>query len=98
MRNLLMAMTLTLGACAAAQPPAEIPRQGVGAYTCNSAALGQFAGRPATQELGAEMLRVSGARIIRWVAHGMMITMDFSPERLTVQLTPDNHVERANCG
>jgi hypothetical protein len=98
MRKLLLAVVPALSACAAAPPPAEIPHHGSSAYTCRSDSLGQFAGRPATQELGAEMLRVSGARILRWVAHGMMITMEFSPERLTVQLTPDNRVERANCG
>jgi hypothetical protein len=100
MRSLLMIMPLALGACAPAPPPppGEIPHHGASAYVCRGESLGQFAGRPATQELGADMLRVSGARRIRWVAHGMMVTMDFSPERLTVQLTPDNRVERASCG
>jgi hypothetical protein len=98
MLKLLVVVAPALTACAAAPPPAEIPHHGASAYVCRGESLGQFTGRPATQELGAEMLRVSGARIIRWVAHGMMITMEFSPERLTVQLTPDNRVERANCG
>lgn len=98
MRNSALLAMLALSACATAAPPAEIPHHGAGPYVCNGAALGQFAGRPASQELGAEMLRVSGARLIRWVAHGMMITMDFSPERLTVHLTPDNRIERASCG
>ena len=44
------------------------------------------------------MQRVSGARILQWVGHGMMVTMDFSPERLRVFLTADSRVERANCG
>ncbi len=98
MRNMLVMPALALSACAAAPPPADYPVRGAGAYVCSGEALGQFTGRPATQELGAEMLRVSGARIIRWVAHGMMITMDFSPERLTVHLTPDNRIASASCG
>jgi hypothetical protein len=98
MRKMLVMAPLALSACAAAPPPAEYPVRGASAFVCRGEALGQFTGRPATQELGAEMLRVSGARIIRWVAHGMMITMDFSAERLTVHLTPDNRVERASCG
>ena len=44
------------------------------------------------------MQRVSGARILQWVGHGMMVTMEFSPDRLRVYLTADNRVERANCG
>ena len=98
MRKLPAMVALALSACAAAPTPADYPVHGASAYVCRSESLGQFTGRPATQELGAEMLRVSGARRIRWVAHGMMITMDFSPERLTVHLTPDNRVERATCG
>jgi len=44
------------------------------------------------------MQRISSARRLQWVGHGMMVTMDFSPERLRVFLTADNRVERASCG
>lgn len=97
MRNPALLGALALAACATAVPPE--PRViGAGGSLCRPEGLGRFVGQPATQALGAEMLRVSGARILRWVGHGMMITMDFSPERLTVHLTADNRVERANCG
>ena len=96
MRNSALLATLSLAACAA--QPAEIPVRGAGAYVCRGDDLGRFVGQPATQALGAEMQRVSGARILQWVGHGMMVTMEFSPERLRVFLTADNRVERANCG
>ena len=98
MRNLALLGALALSACATSTPPPEPPVMGASGYVCRPNGLGQFVGQPATQALGAEMLSVSGARILRWVGHGMMITMDFSPERLTVHLTADNRVERANCG
>ena len=98
MRNLALVGALALSACATAAPPPEPPMIGGNGYVCRSEGLGRFVGQPATQALGADMLRASGARILRWVGHGMAITMEFSPERLTVQLTPDNRVERANCG
>ena len=66
--------------------------------TCRGDELGRFVGQAASQELGAEMLRATGARTLRWVAKGMMVTMDFREDRLTVWLTADNRVERANCG
>ncbi len=44
------------------------------------------------------MLRASGARTLRWVPQGGMVTMDFSPQRLTIQLDAQSRVERANCG
>ena len=97
MRNLMLIGVVALSACGTAAPPE--PRViGVGGSVCRPDGLGRIVGHPATQALGAEMLRVSGARTLRWVGHGMMITMEFSPERLTVHLTPDNRVERAICG
>ena len=103
------ALAAALGACAASPaPPAGglivPPNDGIpehGATTgreCTNAGLDRFRGRVATSEVGAEMLRVSGARIIRWVQPGMMITMEFSPERLTVHLGPGNVIERPTCG
>ena len=44
------------------------------------------------------MLAATGARILRWVPKGGMVTMDFSPDRLTVQLDGANRVETARCG
>ena len=98
MRKLALFAALALSACTTAAPPPDVPVHGASAYTCRPDGLGRFVGQPATQALGAEMQRVSGARILQWVGHGMMVTMDFSPERLRVYLTADNRVERANCG
>ena len=66
--------------------------------TCQNEALAQFTGQTASEELGRQMLRASGARILRWVPKGGVVTMDFSPERITVQLDGANRVERASCG
>ena len=96
MRKLILTAGLALSACAAAPPPAG-PGP-VSPFTCRSDGLGQFTGQPATQALGADMLRVSGARHLQWVGHGMMVTMEFSPERVRAFLTADNRVERASCG
>lgn len=65
---------------------------------CRNEVLAQFVGQPASQQLGARMLAASGARTIRWVPQGGVVTMDFNPHRLTVQLDGSNRVERASCG
>ena len=95
MRNAALLAALALSACAASAPPAGVP-SGPGA--CRPDGLGAFAGQPATQEAGGEIQRVSGARTLRWVAHGMAVTMDYRHDRVTVWLTADNRIERANCG
>jgi hypothetical protein len=93
MHRVALLATLALPACAAdiSSPPAM-------GGTCRPEGLDRFTGQPATAELGAELQRLSGARRLQWVGHGMMVTMDFSPERLRVFLTADNRVERASCG
>jgi len=66
--------------------------------TCRNEPLAQFTGQPASQELGARMLAESGARTIRWVPKGSVITMEFSPHRVTVLLDGANRVESVRCG
>lgn len=97
MRNLIASLALLpLAACQIAQSDATAPGPMPG--TCRAAALDQFIGQPASTELGAQILKASGARTIRWAAKGSAITMEYSAERVTVALDGDNKVERANCG
>ena len=95
MRFAFLPLALSLVACSTVSEPAA---PGEPAMTCRGDDLAQFVGKAATADLGAEMLRVSGARTIRWVPKGGMVTMDFRGDRLTVQLDAANRVERANCG
>ena len=78
--------------------PSGQPGTGEPVGSCRNEGLGKFVGQPASQELGARMLRESGARTIRWVPKGGIITMEFSADRLTVQLDGSNRVETARCG
>lgn len=90
-----VAAAFALTACTIAESD---PVPGVPQGNCRSEALTQFVGQPASADLGARMLSASGARIIRWVPKDGMVTMDFSPNRLTVQLDGTNRVETVNCG
>ena len=92
---IVTAAAFALAACTIAESD---PVPGVPEGSCRSEPLGQFIGQPASQDLGARMLAASDARIIRWVPKGGVVTMDFSPSRLTVQLDAANRVETANCG
>ena len=95
----LFVTTVTLAACAAvgtapgdpAIPPAmEGP--------CSNSALSSFVGQKASQDLGTQMLAASGARVLRWVPHGAMVTMEYRADRLTVRLSRANLVDSASCG
>lgn len=89
------AASVALGACATAE---SIPVRGeTPGGTCSDGRLGQFVGRQATSELGAEMRRLSGAAIFRWVPHGTLITMEYRSDRLTVFLDAQGRIERISC-
>jgi len=86
---------LTLAACATTPIDPVVAEP---AETCRKDGLASFVGQPATSALGAQMLRHSGARALRWVAKGMIVTMEYRGDRLTAYLDAANRVERVNCG
>ena len=89
------ALVLSSSACAAAPAPVAVAPS---TSACSQPPLDAFKGRAATAQVGAEMLAASGARNIRWVQPGMMVTMDYREDRITVYLDAANRIERASCG
>ena len=65
---------------------------------CDTTPLRDMIGRPASAELGAEALRLSGARVLRWKPPGAMVTMDFRQDRLNASLDANNRVTGFDCG
>jgi hypothetical protein len=100
MHRLLLLVPISLAACATAAPSdSEIPVRGESpGYSCRSGAYEEFIGQVATSEVGARLLRASGARTIRWVQPGMQVTMDYRTDRLTVRLASNNRIVTASCG
>lgn len=93
MRLLATALLLPLAACTVTPEP-NTPSDRV----CKDGGLNAFVGQQATSDLGSQMLAASGAKALRWAPKNGAVTMDFRPDRLTVQLTGDNRVEAARCG
>ena len=99
MRRLISTLALVpIAACTVATSDQTASPGSEPSGTCRNDSLGQFIGQPASQDLGARMLAASGAKTIRWVPKGGVVTMDFNPSRLTVQLDGSNQIESANCG
>ena len=100
MRNLAMCSFLILGACAAARESRVVGIDQVppGSTCVQSGALDSFRGQVASAELGARIMGAARAPNLRWVPHGAMITMEFNPRRVTVQLDAQNRVVSAKCG
>ena len=99
MRSGLLLAPLLLASCAASDNQAGgLDQDPPGPRCTPSEALNGFIGQPASTELGARLMATSRAQTLRWVPHGAVITMDFSPTRLTVRLDEQNRVESATCG
>jgi hypothetical protein len=67
-------------------------------FLCNADSLGNLVGRPANSDLGADAMRRSNSRTIRWLRPNDAATMDFRQDRLNIHLDARNNVERFACG
>ena len=68
------------------------------ADTCLGGKAQAYIGRTATASLGTELLRVTNARELRWVAPGMTVTMDYRTGRLTVSYDQAMRITTISCG
>lgn len=98
MRTIALAMFLPLVACAGTGGSGPAASSPMTEGPCRNDGLDRFVGQKATADLGAEMLRASGATMLRWGAPGMAMTMDFRADRLTVSYDADMMVTSARCG
>ena len=110
MLKVLFFATLLLTACATNPPPSEAapiagaPPQPTAihgvtpGHACKSESAIQFIGQAGTAETGAAILRASNAAVLRWAPPGVMLTMDYREDRVTVYLGPDRKVTEIKCG
>ena len=75
-----------------AAPPAVV------AGDCNAAAAQFAVGRQADAQLRAEAQAKTGARVVRVLRPGDMVTMEFSAQRLNLDVDAAGKVTAARCG
>lgn len=86
-----------LAGCVTVEAPDPIPPQPA-APVCRAEAVQDRIGQPATAEAGAELLRLSGARSLRWGPPDSMWTMDYRPDRLNVRYDRAMRITEIGCG
>ena len=97
MRRATLLVPALLAACSTA--PAATPVHGVTpGHKCDAAGTARFIGQPGTGATGAAIKRTTKAAVLRWAPPGVMLTMDFREDRVTVYLGPDKRVTKINCG
>lgn len=84
-------------AVAGCQQEQEQDSAGVQPSVCDPAAAEALVGRDAVSD--AEAKELTGATIVRQIAPGDPVTMDFRQERVTIETDPaSSKIIRASCG
>ena len=65
---------------------------------CQPAGIERFIGQNVSSKTGAAILSVTHATELRWAPPGVMLTMDYRANRVTVRLDRDMKVTAINCG
>lgn len=97
MRKMVALFPALLCACSTA-PAQPIVHGETPGHTCKSEGTGQFIGQVRSDETGAAIKRVSNAAVLRWAPPGVMLTMDFRADRVTVWLDAANKITKISCG
>ncbi len=100
MRKLAIMLFVAAGACMTpAQGEEDLPEHGsTPGFRCDAARAQALVGQAASGELGARALDLTGARTIRWIQPGQMVTMDYRTDRLNIELDGRNRVTAIRCG
>jgi len=94
----LAALALLTGCTTAPVPAQPGPVVAAPDAACNAAPAQQHLGHRATADMGADLLRLTGARVLRWVPPRTAVTMDFRADRLTVSYDDNQTITRISCG
>ncbi|KAF1715287.1 hypothetical protein CSC74_14460 [Pseudoxanthomonas yeongjuensis] len=89
-----------LAACAstASLLPAEAGPTVKGDGRCDAAPVAWAVGQKADEQVMKKVWQQSGAGLIRPMAPGQVVTMDFRQDRINVHLDADNTITHLDCG
>ncbi len=101
MKKVLFTLVIcpALVACSTTAGEPEVPERGATpGYACVVENLRSFVGQSANEEIGANALKQSGAKNLRWIAPRSAITMDFRQDRLNIEYDDAMTITRVYCG
>lgn len=90
--------SLLLAALLLAEPDAGRARSIAELHPCRADGAQALVGRAASAGAVAEAMRLSGAAQARIVRPGEPITMDYSTDRITIEVDARNCIIRLDCG
>lgn len=97
-RMLAIAAALPLAACSSSEAPVESTPPPPAEMTCKADAVQSYIGHKATPEAGVTLLKLSGARTLRWGPPRSAMTMDYRQDRLNVMYDDAYVITQITCG
>jgi hypothetical protein len=98
-RWIAIAAALPLAACASSEAPVEsTPAAPEAAMTCKADAVQSHVGHVASAEMGAAILKESGARTLRWGPPRSAMTMDYRQDRVNIMYDDAYKITQVTCG
>jgi hypothetical protein len=67
-------------------------------HKCTTDGTDQFIGQEGTEATGNAILKASNAAVLRWAPPGVMLTMDYREDRVTIWLDPAKKITKIRCG
>jgi hypothetical protein len=86
-----------LASCSTA-PATPIVHGQTPGHTCKTNGTDRFIGQLRSNEVAEAIKRVSNAAVLRWAPPGVMLTMDYREDRVTVHLNPAHKITEIRCG
>lgn len=97
MRKTIAIAPILFAACSTV--PAQTPVHGeTPGHTCKVDGTDQYIGQTRSDRVGESIKRTSNAAVLRWAPPGVMLTMDYRADRVTVWLDPANKITQIKCG
>ena len=89
---------LAFAACMSSTSATE-PEQRPGlAGVCNADPAQRLIGRQIGDEVDAEALRLTGGRVVRRIAPGQSVTMDYRTDRVNIEHDANGRITAIRCG
>lgn len=92
----LIAATFAVAACHGTLPESTPPVRGAG--QCDAAKVQYLIGHIRSDAVTNAARKRSGARVVRYLTPGMMVTMEYRGDRLNLHLGTDGRIGSATCG
>src|SRR3546814_2476286 len=98
-RWIAIAAALPLAACSSSEaPPESAPPPPEAEMTCQADAVQSYVGQAVTPDLGAAILKASGARTLCWGPPRSAMTMDYRVDRVNVMYDDASKITQVTCG